>query len=156
MTQFLRDQAIDSEEVVTPLMLDGTYLSRNFATLGPMIRQPPCDFLFFIDYYVITRLRAPSGCLEERSGVNLWNKHEIEKLLRARRWQTAGSSFVTTSRDDNKRSRSWLRNSSVDLTDNHSLTHGSSWSFLHMLLLHGRAVIFLSFNSFIFKRFWNP
>ena len=35
MTQFLRDQASDSEEVVTPLMLDGTYLSRNFATLGP-------------------------------------------------------------------------------------------------------------------------
>ena len=33
MTQFLRDQANDSEEVVTPLMLDGTYLSRNFATL---------------------------------------------------------------------------------------------------------------------------
>ncbi len=30
MTQFLRDQASDSEEVVTPLMLDGTYLSRNF------------------------------------------------------------------------------------------------------------------------------
>ena len=26
---FLRDQASDSEEVVTPLMLDGTYLSRN-------------------------------------------------------------------------------------------------------------------------------
>ena len=32
----LRDQAIDSEEVVTPLMLDGTYLSRNSATLGPL------------------------------------------------------------------------------------------------------------------------
>ncbi len=30
------DQASDSEEVVTPLMLDGTYLSRNFATLGPL------------------------------------------------------------------------------------------------------------------------
>ena len=29
MTQFLRDQASDSEEVVRPLMLDGTYLSRN-------------------------------------------------------------------------------------------------------------------------------
>ena len=42
MTQFLRDQASDSEEVVTPLMLDGTYLSRNFATLGPLIGQPPC------------------------------------------------------------------------------------------------------------------
>jgi hypothetical protein len=28
-------QASDSEEVVTPLMLDGTYLSRNIATLGP-------------------------------------------------------------------------------------------------------------------------
>ena len=38
MTQFLRDQASDSEEVVTPLMLDGTYLSRNFATLGPLTR----------------------------------------------------------------------------------------------------------------------
>ena len=36
MTQFLRDQASDSEEVDTPLMLDGTYLSRNFATLGPL------------------------------------------------------------------------------------------------------------------------
>ena len=39
MTQFLRDQASDREEVVTPLMLDGTYLSRNYATLGPMIRR---------------------------------------------------------------------------------------------------------------------
>ena len=38
MTQFLRVQASDSEEVVTPLMLDGTYLSRNFATLGPLTR----------------------------------------------------------------------------------------------------------------------
>ena len=42
MSQFLRDQASDSEEVVTPLMLDGTYLSRNFATLGPLTSQPPC------------------------------------------------------------------------------------------------------------------
>ena len=30
--QFLRDQASDREEVVTPLMLDGTYLSRNYVT----------------------------------------------------------------------------------------------------------------------------
>jgi len=45
MTQFLRDQASDSEEVVTPLMLDGTYLSRNFATLGPLTWQPPYSFL---------------------------------------------------------------------------------------------------------------
>ena len=29
MTQFLRDQASDREEVVTPLMLDGTYLSTH-------------------------------------------------------------------------------------------------------------------------------
>ena len=28
-----KDQASDSEEVVTPLMLDGTYLSRNLASL---------------------------------------------------------------------------------------------------------------------------
>lgn len=45
MTQFLRDEASDSEEVLTPLMLDGTYLSRNFATLGPFLTlQPPCNF----------------------------------------------------------------------------------------------------------------
>jgi len=43
MTQFLRDEGSDSEEVLTPLMLDGTYLSRNFATLGPFLTlQPPC------------------------------------------------------------------------------------------------------------------
>ena len=33
-TQFMRDQENDSEEIVWPLMQDGTYLSRNFATLG--------------------------------------------------------------------------------------------------------------------------
>ena len=33
--QFLREKEYESEEVVTPLMLDGTYLSRNIATLGP-------------------------------------------------------------------------------------------------------------------------
>lgn len=43
MTQFLRDEGSDSEEVLTPLMLDRTYLSRNFATLGPFLTlQPPC------------------------------------------------------------------------------------------------------------------
>ena len=42
MTQFLRDQGSDSEEVVTPLMLDGTYLSRNFATLGPSSLTAAC------------------------------------------------------------------------------------------------------------------
>jgi hypothetical protein len=35
MTEFLREKEYESEEVVTPLMLDGTYLSRNIATLGP-------------------------------------------------------------------------------------------------------------------------
>ena len=43
LRQFLRDQASDSDEVVTPLMLDGTYLSRNFATLGPIFWQPPWE-----------------------------------------------------------------------------------------------------------------
>ena len=38
MTQFLKDQVSDKKEVVLPLMLDGTYLSRNFATLGPLTR----------------------------------------------------------------------------------------------------------------------
>ena len=46
MTQFLRDEGSDSEEVITPLMLDGTYLSRNFATLGPFLTlQPPCGMI---------------------------------------------------------------------------------------------------------------
>ena len=39
MTQFLRDQASDSEEVVTPLMLDGTYLSRNCYALKKCYRR---------------------------------------------------------------------------------------------------------------------
>ena len=39
MTQYHRDQASDSEEVVTSFMQDGTYSSRNFATLGTL--QPP-------------------------------------------------------------------------------------------------------------------
>lgn len=48
MTQFLRDEGSDSEEVITPLMLDGTYLSRNFATLGPFLTlQPPCVILMY-------------------------------------------------------------------------------------------------------------
>ena len=37
-----------NDEVVTPLMLDGTYLSRNLATLGPTFWQPPCIFLLDI------------------------------------------------------------------------------------------------------------
>ena len=48
MTQFLRDQASDTEEVVTPLMQDGTYLSRNFATLGPLTLETPCVTISFI------------------------------------------------------------------------------------------------------------
>ena len=35
--QFHRDQASDSGEVVTPFMQDGTYPTRNFATLGPVL-----------------------------------------------------------------------------------------------------------------------
>ena len=49
MTQFLRDKVSDSEEVVSPLMLDGTYLSRNFATLGPsMTWTTAADVIFFV------------------------------------------------------------------------------------------------------------
>ena len=35
--QFHRDQASDSGEVVTPFMQDGTYPTRNFATLEPIL-----------------------------------------------------------------------------------------------------------------------
>ena len=59
MTQFLRDQASDSEEVVTPLMLDGTYLSRNFATLGPSSLTlgggPPWAFLGLLAPWALGR-----------------------------------------------------------------------------------------------------
>ena len=34
MTQFLTDEGSDSEEVITPLMLDGTYLSSKFCYLA--------------------------------------------------------------------------------------------------------------------------
>jgi len=55
MTQFLRDQASDSEEVVTPLMLDGTYLSRNFATLGPLPDSRRVLLLFFLQLQELYR-----------------------------------------------------------------------------------------------------
>ena len=63
----LRDQAIDSEEVVTPLMLDGTYLSRNFATLGPMIR--------------------PSNSLKPRSLLDGVNVGKLKEIVPARKGQ---------------------------------------------------------------------
>ena len=65
MTQFLRDQASDSEEVDTPLMLDGTYLSRNFATLGPLP--------------------------DSRRVVFIWNRRPVK--IRIRDWKR--KSFVT-------------------------------------------------------------
>ena len=62
MSQFLRDQASDSDEVVTPLMLDGTYLSRNFATLGPLTWQPPsCSFVLSWAAVRLTVLRDRAG-----------------------------------------------------------------------------------------------
>ena len=48
--QFPRDQASDSGEVVTPFMQDGTYPTRNFATLGPFLtysRRYASAFLSF-------------------------------------------------------------------------------------------------------------
>ena len=54
MSQFLRDQASDSDEVVTPLMLDGTYLSRNFATLGPTCSRRVFSFNFIKTTYDIS------------------------------------------------------------------------------------------------------
>lgn len=38
---FHRDNVGDSRTIVTPFMQDGTYPSRNFATLGPSKLQPP-------------------------------------------------------------------------------------------------------------------
>jgi hypothetical protein len=63
MTQFLRDQASDSEEVDTPLMLDGTYLSRNFATLGPLpdSRRVLFPFHCLVPHGLFLSLPLPGG-----------------------------------------------------------------------------------------------
>ena len=74
MTQFLRDEASDSEEDVTSLMLDGTYLSRNFATLGPVLGQPPCE-----SYLTFNHNPAHGSLLE--SGLFLHIARRKEKRL---------------------------------------------------------------------------
>jgi len=83
MTQFLREQASDSEEVVTPLTLDGTYLSRNFATLGPLTWQPPCAA-------AMVRLRSGSKILVWRHILD----YEEVVALAARQGPWQHSSFL--------------------------------------------------------------
>ena len=39
----------DSEEVLTLLMLDGTYLSIIFATLGPFLTFPPPEAVYVVN-----------------------------------------------------------------------------------------------------------
>jgi len=41
LIQLHKNNTRDSEAVVTPFMQDGTYPSRNFATLGPSELRPP-------------------------------------------------------------------------------------------------------------------
>ena len=68
MTQFLRDQASDNEEVVTPIMLDGTYLSKNFAS---WVYQLMIQFIvvssFFLQDYISFIFREQAKSL----GINL-------------------------------------------------------------------------------------
>ena len=82
MTQFLRDQPSDSVEVVKALMLDGTYLSRNFATLGPLF-QPPyvCSriHLLFIGgcfHLLFAPFRTHCQGLTPRNEILLMNKSD--------------------------------------------------------------------------------
>ena len=42
---FILTKYFINQGVVTSLMLDGTYLSRNLATLGPLTTQPPYEFM---------------------------------------------------------------------------------------------------------------
>ena len=65
---FLRDQASDSDEVVTPLMLDGTYLSRNFATLGPIFWQPPWG----AQRLVVAKYRSVTSFHSSATSSSLW------------------------------------------------------------------------------------
>ena len=47
LLQFHKNNTRDSEAVVTPFMQDGTYPSRNFATLGPSRLWPPFTGTYF-------------------------------------------------------------------------------------------------------------
>jgi hypothetical protein len=47
LLQFHKNNTRDSEAVVTPFMQDGTYPSRNFATLGPSELWPPFTGTYF-------------------------------------------------------------------------------------------------------------
>ena len=45
---FWETRLVTVRKSLPPLMLDGTYLSRNFATLGPLTSQPPCALFIFL------------------------------------------------------------------------------------------------------------
>jgi len=47
LLQVHKNNTRDSEAVVTPFMQDGTYPSRNFATLGPSELWPPFTGIYF-------------------------------------------------------------------------------------------------------------
>ena len=89
MTQFLRDQISDSEEVVTPFMQDVTYLSRNIATLGPSI-QSLLPFLYLFSLNGSKRLQSQdysynsivlTAVIVTSVVVNQWNQNKEQQEL---------------------------------------------------------------------------
>ena len=83
MTQFLRDQASDSEEVVTPLMLDGTYLSRNFATLGPLDTRLLIRFTNEKTFWKLLEKACDSRVKTFLTKENLsWNRYWVNSVQR--------------------------------------------------------------------------
>ena len=114
MTQFLRDQASDSEEVVTPLMLDGTYLSRNFATLGPLTWQPPCgSFPFLSGCHLLLlpllpfRARANGNARrgKEDQTALAWKRRNCCRAVLERRWSLPSCRYTLSLARARKRRR---------------------------------------------------
>ena len=52
LLQVHKNNTRDSKAVVTPFMQDGTYPSRNFATLGPSGLWPPFTGTYILDCYL--------------------------------------------------------------------------------------------------------
>ena len=62
LIQFHKNNIRDSRAVVTPFVQDGTYPSRDFATLGPSGLRPPFTGVYIATYIAIFRLTALGRC----------------------------------------------------------------------------------------------
>jgi len=71
LIQFRKNNIGDSGAVVTPFMQDGTYPSRNFATLGPSGLRPPFTGIYKNSNTILFYLAALGRC--QILYIILWN-----------------------------------------------------------------------------------